>query len=193
LHCNRSCTRVHDQGTRDAPRTIVAGDSTIIGFAPAAPRAEAHSESGALTRALDVPEASDDDLPDVPTVPAARGSEPVVPSWRGEGKRNPHRFFAFAGAEPETLGGGVTRVDPVPATGPALARPARPALRPNGRVLVLFACGMLFGLAFGLIVILALVNQPELPTAPQITSEPLAPEPAQGKSFFELVISAASR
>jgi hypothetical protein len=66
-------------------------------------------------------------------------------------------------------------------------------MRPHGRVLVLFACGMLFGLTFGLIVILALVNQPELPTAPQITSEPVAGSGATGKSFFELVISATSR
>jgi hypothetical protein len=183
---------VHDRGTRDAPHAIVAGDSTIIGVAPAAQRAEAHSDTGALTRALDAPVAPDDvDLPDVPTVPAARGSDPVVPAYRGEGKRHPHRFFAFAAAEPETtVCGGAASVVALPM--PAPLAPAR-ASRPHGRVLVLFACGMLFGLVFGLVVILALVNQPELPAAPQITSEPLAPEPEQGKSFFELVISAASR
>jgi len=173
----------------------------MIGVAPAGLRAEAHSTSGELTRALDVPDdldggRDDTDLPDVPTMPAARGSEPI-PQWRIEGKRNPHRFFAFAGGEPETtLCGGAASVValPAPALAQPVARPSRPALRPHGRVLVLFVCGMLFGLAFGLIVILAMVNQPELPTAPQITSEPLEPEPAaQGKSFFELVISATSR
>lgn len=132
-----------DRGTHRALITAVDEGTTIhgVGVAPERP-----SRVEGLTRALDIP-----DEPTIPNTPPAPIAPPVLAAqdapWRGELKRNPHRFFANALADPETTMHG--RAAPLPYA----AAPAPVRVFPRGKIIALFVGGVLFGLALGAIVL----------------------------------------
>ena len=130
------------RGTHRAPITLVDEGVTIhgVGVAPERP-----SRVEGLTRALDVP-----DEPTIPNTPPVRAIAPPVLApqdapWRGELKRNPHRFFANALPDPETTMHG--RAAPVEVA------PQTVRMFPRGKIIALFVGGILFGLALGAIVL----------------------------------------
>jgi len=111
-----------------------------VGVAPERP-----SRVEGLTRALDVP-----DEPTIPNTPPVRAvAPPVLASqdapWRGELKRNPHRFFANALPDPETTMHG--------RAAPVVDAPQTVRMFPRGKIIALFVGGILFGLALGAIVL----------------------------------------
>jgi len=131
------------RGTHRALVTVVDEGTTMhgVGVAPERP-----SRVEGLTRALDIP-----DEPTIPKTPPAPVAPPVLAAhdapWRGELKRNPHRFFASSLPDPETTMHG-RQAAPVYAPAPAPVR-----MFPRGKIIALFVGGVLFGLALGAIVL----------------------------------------